>query len=170
MRKSGRCLLLLALLAAAPIGVAKEKAPKLELSADESAVVAQLKSLQEEVGPAKRDFIKGQLELTPAEEKKFWRVYDEHQKALEALNKRRVENVLAYSRVWNAGHIEAVPADRLLKEAIAIERAEAELLDDTYVKLRGEIAPVKLVRYLQIEGKLRAFVRIKQAAQVPLAE
>ena len=168
MKKTARCLLLLALLSAAPMLPAKEK--KLELSADESAVVAQLQALQAEVGPAKRDFIKAQLELTADEEGKFWPVYDAHQKALEELNSRRVNNILAYSRVWNAGHIEAVPADKLLKEAISIERDEAELLDRSYQKLRGAITPVKMVRYLQIESKLRAFVRIKQAAQVPLAE
>jgi len=168
MNSPARCLLLLALLATAPLLPAKEK--KVELNADESAVVAQLKSLQEEVGPAKRDFIKAQLELTPAEEAKFWPVYEQHQKALEELNRRRVDNVLAYSRVWNAGHIEEMPADRLVREAISIERDEAELLEKTYDKLHGWIAPVKLVRYLQIESKLRAFVRIKQAAQVPLAE
>jgi hypothetical protein len=168
MNKTARCLLLLALACAAPMLPAKEK--KLELSTDEQAVVTQLQALQAEVGPAKRDFIKAQLELTPAEEAKFWPIYEAHQKALEALNRRRVDNVLAYSRVWNAGHIEEVPANRLVKEAISIERDEADLLAHTYDKLYGWLAPVKMVRYLQIEGKLRAFVRIKQAAQVPLAE
>jgi hypothetical protein len=168
MNKSARCLLLLALFVAAPLSTAKEK--KLELSADESAVVAQLQALQAEVGPAKRDFIKAQLELTPAEEAKFWPVYDAHQKALEELNRRRLDNVLAYSRVWNAGHIEEVPANRLVKEAISIERDEVELMERTYDKLYGWLPPVKMVRYLQIESKLRAFVRVKQAAQVPLAE
>lgn len=169
MNKAARTLLLLAMIAATPVAFAKKEV-KPELTAEESAVVAQLKALQDEVGPAKRDFIKAQLELTADEEKKFWPVYEEHQKALEALNKRRLDNVLAYARVWNAGHIEAVPADRLVKEAISIERDESELLDDTYLKLRGWLTPVKMVRYLQIEAKLRAFVRIKQAAQVPLAE
>jgi hypothetical protein len=168
MTRSAHCLLLLAMFAVAPLASAKDK--KLELSADEQAVVAQLQTLQTEVGPAKRDLIKEQLELTPEEAKRFWPVYEEHQKALEALNRRRVDNIMAYSRVWDAGHIEAVPADKLIKEAISIDRAEAELMDETYEKLRGWLAPVKLVRYLQIESKLRAFVRIKQASQVPLAK
>jgi Spy/CpxP family protein refolding chaperone len=167
MKTNLRCALLLALLALAPAVSAKET---LKFTSDEAAVVAQLKALQAEVGPEKRSFIKAQLELTPAEEAKFWSVYDEHQAALEELNRRRLANVLAYSRVWNAGHIEDAPADKLLKEAIAIERAEADLLDRTYQKLRGKLIAVKLVRYLQIEAKLRAFVRIRQASEVPLAE
>ena len=167
MKTPVRCALFLALLAVAPALTAGEK---LQFTADEAAVIAQLKALQTEIGPEKREFIKAQLELTPEEEAKFWPVYDEHQAALQELNKRRLENVLAYSRVWNAGHIEDVPADRLLKEAIAIERAEADLLERSYQKLRGKIIAVKLVRYLQLESKLRAFVRIKQAAEVPLAE
>ena len=167
MKTPVRCALLLVLLVVAPALTAGEK---LQFSADEASVIAQLKALQTEIGPEKRAFIKAQLELTPEEEAKFWPVYDRHQAALEELNRRRVENVLAYSRVWNAGHIEDVPADKLLKEAISIERAEADLLDRSYQELRGKIIAVKLVRYLQLEAKLRAFVRVKQASEVPLAE
>jgi hypothetical protein len=170
MKTMPRCLLLCMLIALAPLSFAKSADKKPELSPEESSVLAQLKALQDEVGPAKRDMIKAQLELTPAEEKRFWPVYEEHQNALEALNKRRIDNVLAYSRVYNAGHIEELPADRLVREAIDIEQDEAALLEKSYNKLHGWITPVKLVRYLQIESKLRAFVRVKQAAQVPLAE
>ena len=162
-----RSLLLVAMLAFAVPAFAEEA--KSTVPTDEE-VLAQLKDLQKEVGPAKRDWIKTELELTPEEEAKFWPVYDAHQAALETLNKRRVDNILAYSRVWNAGHIEAVPADKMVNEAIAIERAESELMQSTYDKLKGSVTPVKLVRYLQIESKLRAFVRVKQAAEVPLAE
>jgi len=162
-----RSLLLVAMLALASPAFAEEAKPA--VPTDEE-VLAQLKDLQKEVGPAKRDWVKEELELTPEEDAKFWPVYDAHQTALEALNKRRVDNILAYSRVWNAGHIEAVPADKMVKEAIAIERAESDLMQSTYDKLKGSITPVKLVRYLQIESKLRAFVRVKQAAEVPLAE
>ena len=167
MKTSFRCGLMLAMLALAPAIYASDKT---KVDTDDASVIAQLKSMQTEIGPKKREFIKAQLELTPEEEAKFWPVYDRHQAALEELNRRRVENVLAYSRVWNAGHIEDVPADKLLKEAISIERAEADLLDRSYQDLRGKIVAVKLVRYLQLESKLRAFVRIKQAAEVPLAE
>ena len=166
MKNSARSLLLLAMLALAAPALAQEtKAPPTD-----AEVLAEFKALQEAVGPDKRNFIKEQLELTPEEEAKFWPVYDEHQKGLEALNRRRVENVLAYANVWNANHIEDVPADKLVKEAIAIERAEADLLEQTYGKLRGKLTAVKLVRYLQIESRLRTYVRYRQAEQVPLAE
>jgi hypothetical protein len=170
MNRSARCLLLFSLIAVAPVCLAGKEAKKPQLSAEESAVVEQLQALQSEVGPAKREWVKAQLGLTPEEEKRFWPVYEEHQKALEALNKRRLDNILAYSRVYNAGHIESVPANRMIREAISIEKAEAELMDDTFDKLRGWLEPTKLVTYLQIEAKLRAYVRIKQASQVPLAK
>ena len=167
MKTLARSLLLVATLAAADAALAKEK---LQFTAEESAVIAQLKSLQDEVGPAKREFVTAQLELTPEEAAKFWPVYEDHQKALAELNKRRLENVLAYARVYNAGHIEEVPADKLFKEAVAIEHAESDLLEKSYGRLKGRISAVKLVRYLQIESKLRAYLRLKQASEVPLAE
>ena len=168
MKTSAYSLLLLALLAFASPALAEDPKPK-PIPTD-AEVLADLKELQKAIGPDKRNFIKEQLELTAEEEARFWPIYDEHQKALEALNHRRVENVLAYANVWNANHIEDVPADKLVKEAISIERAEADLLQGTYDKLRGKVAPVKLVRYLQIESRLRTYVRYLQAEQVPLAE
>jgi len=167
MKISARSFLLVALFALAAPAFAEEA--KGSVPTDDE-ILTELKNLQKEIGPAKRDWVKEELGLTPEEDAVFWPVYDEHQKALEALNKRRVDNILAYSRVWNAGHIEEVPADRLVKEAIAIERAESDLLQATYDKLHGKLTPVKLVRYLQIESKLRAFLRVKQAAEIPLAQ
>jgi len=168
MKTMPRCLLLLAIFAVAPLSFAKESKPT--ASAEDAAIVASLQEMQAEVGPKKREYIGKLLELTPAEEKRFWPVYEEHQKALEALNRRRLDNVLAYANVWNAGHVESVPADRMIKEAISIERDEAELMDDTFQKLRGWLEPTKLVTYLQVESRLRTYVRLKQASEVPLAK
>lgn len=133
----------------------------------EVEAMAQMQVLQAYVGTGKRAFIEQQLQLTPEEAEKFWPVYDAHQVALADFNRRRVDNILAYARVWNAGRIDDAAATALAKEAIAIEKEEAAQLDRTFGKLKRAVPAVKAVRYLQVESKLRAIVRFEQAAQVP---
>lgn len=133
----------------------------------ETEAVAQMQVLQAYVGSGKRAFIEQQLQLTPEEAERFWPVYDAHQAALSEFNRRRMDNILAYARVWNAGKIDDAAATALAKEAIAIEKQEAAQLERTFGKLKHVVPAVKAVRYLQVEAKLRAIVRFEQAAQVP---
>lgn len=88
----------------------------------EAEAVAQMQVLQAYVGSGKRAFIEQQLQLTPEEAEKFWPVYDAHQAALSEFNRRRLENILAYARVWNSGKVDDAAATALAKEAIAIEK------------------------------------------------
>ena len=159
---------LLAALVAAPAFA--QSGGDAEQKAAEADAVKQLQTLQSEVGPGKRAFVDEQLELTASEAAKFWPVYDAHQAALEKLNKRRLENIIEYARVWNLGKVTDADAMALAKDAIAIEKDEAAQLEHTFNKLKNAVPAVKAVRYLQLEAKLRAIVRFRQAAQVPFVE
>jgi len=138
--------------------------------AAEANAIKQLQLLQSEVGQGKRAFVEAQLHLTEAEAAKFWPVFDEHQAALAKFNKRRLDNIIAYARVYNAGTVSDADANTLAKEALALEKDEAAQLERTYNKLKNVVPAVKAVRYLQLEAKLRAFVRVEQAAQIPYVE
>lgn len=138
-------------------------------TADEAELYAQMHELQSQFGEGKRDFVAQQLTLTPEQATKFWPVYDAHQKALAALNQRRLDNIVVYARHWNANSLDDATATKLGKDALDIERDEAALMQTTFDKLRKVVPVVQAVRYLQVENKVRAIVRFEQAAQVPLA-
>lgn len=132
--------------------------------------MAEMRALQSDLREGKRALVEAQLELTPEEATKFWPIYDAHQEALSKLNARRMENILAYARVWNEGGLSDADADALAGAAFLIEKDESALLERTYKKLKKVIPGGKRVRYVQVEAKLRAIVRFEQAAQVPLAD
>jgi hypothetical protein len=59
-------------------------------------------------------------------------------------------------------------ARKLIDEATAVDQAEAGL-KSTYAPKLGKTLPmIKVVRYLQIENKIRAVVRYDIASGVPL--
>jgi len=138
--------------------------------ADQPDVMAEMKSLQDQVKAGKRELVEQQMQLTEAQAAKFWPVYDDYQKALSLFNERRVNNILAYAKAWNAGPIDDATAEPLAKAALAIEKDEAVQMEKTYDKAKKAVGASKAVRYLQMESKIRALVRFEQAAQVPLAQ
>lgn len=161
-------LSLLVALVAGPAWSQESKAPA--YTSEEAASLAQMKALESEMRTDKRALIEEQLSLTPEEATKFWPVYDAHQTALTAFNKRRLDNIIEYARHYNADSLDDASATKLAEEALALEKDEAVQMERTFHKLRKAIPAVKAARYLQVESKLRAIVRFEQAAQVPLAQ
>ena len=133
----------------------------------DAEITAQLQLAQAYVGAGKRTFIDEQLALTADEAKAFWPIYDAYQEDLADFNRRRLDNVMAYARAWNAGQVTEDDAASLAAEAVAIEVAEADALKRVHRKLKRAVPMLKAARYLQVEYKLRAIVRFEQAARVP---
>lgn len=138
-------------------------------SADDAAAIAAMQSLQRELAVDKRAVVSEQLALSDAQAAKFWPIYDAHQQALAALNVRRMDNILAYAKAWEAGSLDDAQAVSLGTAALKLEQDETAQLERTWKKTRKALPGVLAVRYLQIESKIRALVRFEQAAQVPLA-
>ena len=159
-------LSLIAALVASPAW-SQEKAPA--YTPEEAASLAEMKALESEMRTGKRALIEEQLGLTTEEATKFWPIYDAHQAALSAFNKRRLDNIVVYARHYNAGSLDDATATKIAEEALSLEKDEATQMERTFHKLRKAIPAVKAVRYLQMESKLRAIVRFEQAAQVPFA-
>lgn len=135
---------------------------------EERQVIAKADEGQAEEGPQKRAFIDQQLGLSPQEAARFWPVYEQHQLGLTELTRRRVENILAYARAWNTGSVDDATANRVAREAIAIEEDEAALLKRSYVHASRALSPAQAVRWVQIEAKARALIRAREMISVPL--
>jgi len=155
------------LLVALMVGPAFAQAPAAGEAASDP--VAALQAFNAEAAPKKREFVQQQLALTEAEAKAFWPVYDAHQAALTRLNERRLANIEAYAEVWNAAATDEKAIAAVATEALDIEKDEAALMEHTYGKLKGQVPVVKAVRYLQLESKLRALIKVELAARIPYA-
>ncbi len=155
-------LLIAALLA--PGALAKQAQPNPE----DEPLYAGMRLLQAQTAEDKRAFVSAQLQLDEAQAAKFWPIFEAHQQGLAELNRRRLDNVLAYARAWNDDSLDDATAARLAEQALSIEEDETSLLKHTYRKLKGVIPATKAVSYLQLENKIRAVVRYEQAVNVPL--
>jgi hypothetical protein len=126
--------------------------------------------LRDKIKADKRLLVAENLGLTEAEAKTFWPIYDEYQKELEGLNERLRRAIQSYANEYNAKTLTDAKANSLMSEALATEEAEVALKKKYLERLSGVMPAMKAVRYIQIENKIRALVRLDLAAGIPLVQ
>lgn len=140
---------------------------------DKNAEVTDMQALRAAVRADKKALVASTLQLTPAEAKKFWPLYDEYQRNLDMTNRRRV---VAVERVITRDRPESdLSAKNLVNELIAVDEAEIKARRTLQNRLmRGVpsriLPPKKAARYLQLESKIRAVQAYDVAATVPLVK
>lgn len=153
-------------LIAAVLMVATLSFAPLAFAQDTSADNMQI--LREKIKADKKLLVAMNMDLTESEAKGFWPIYDQYQKDLQRINQRIVTVLESYADDYRAKSLTDAKAKKLIDEALAIERAEADLRS-TYAPKLSKVLPVtKVARYLQIENKIRAVVKYDIASGVPL--
>jgi Spy/CpxP family protein refolding chaperone len=129
-----------------------------------------LQILRQKIKADKKLLVATNMELTESEAKNFWPIYTAYQKDLQKINRRIVAAVDSYTADVRKKSLTDDKAKKLIDEALAIEQAEANLKKDYAPKLSKVLPAIKVVRYLQIENKIRAVVRYDLTQGVPLAQ
>ena len=124
--------------------------------------------LLEKVKADKKLVVAANMDLTEAEGKKFWPIYDTYQKELQIINDRLAKTILAYADAYNKNTLTDAQAKQLVNEVLAIDKDEITLRK-TYAARLEEVLPwMDVARYLQIENKIRAAIRYEVASNIPL--
>ena len=126
--------------------------------------------LAQKIKADKKLVVAANIQLTEAEAKGFWPVYDAYQADLQKINQRLIGVIKNYADAWNKGPVSDETAKKLINEAIAIEDAEVKLKRSYVPKLEKVIPGMKVARYLQIENKIRAIGKYELAANIPLVQ
>ncbi len=136
--------------------------------AQSKPTTSDMQILTQKIKADKKLVVAANMELTEGEAKGFWPVYEAYQKDLAAINERTAKAVVSYADAYNKGPVPDATAKKLLAEYLAIEGAEVKLKQDYVPKLEKVIPAMKVVRYMQIESKIRAIVKYELAASIPL--
>ncbi|PXW86460.1 hypothetical protein C8R34_11466 [Nitrosomonas sp. Nm84] len=127
-----------------------------------------MKILQEKIAADKKLLVAENMDLTDADAKNFWPIYDNYQKDLQKINDRLAKLLNEYAIVYNTNTVTNEKARQLLDEAIKVELAEIQLKQSYIPKIAKVLSGVKTVRYIQIENKIRALTRYEISEMIPL--
>ncbi len=123
-------------------------------------------SVRQAVQTDKRALVERNMQLTPAEAKKFWPLYDVYQDNLEPIVRRQNRAVMDYINTESS--MTDANAKRIAKEIIEADADEQKLREKQLKKLLAALPARKAVRYLQIENKIRTLNRYDIAERIPL--
>ena len=124
--------------------------------------------LRDKIRADKKLVVAANMQLTESEAKGFWPIYDDYQKDLQKLNQRLANLLDSYADDYRNKSLTDEKAKKLINDAVAIDQAEANLKRSFAPKLNKVLPMIKVVRYLQIENKIRAVVKYDIASGVPL--
>jgi len=138
-------------------------------AADENAQ-SNMEILTQKIKADKKLVIAANMELTDAEAKAFWPIYDAYQKDLQQINRKIATAVNDYALAYNKGAVLDSAAKKLLDDSLAIELSEVNLKKSYAEKLSKSLPSGKVTRYIQLENKIRAIVRYELADSIPLVK
>ncbi len=130
---------------------------------------ANMEILKQKLKADKKLLVANNMELSDAEAKKFWPVYDAYQKDLEQVNQKLAQTIKDYAEAFNKGSIPDNTAKKLLGDALSVEEQETKLKRTYAEKLEKALPYSKVARYIQIETKIRSLIKMELAQQIPLA-
>jgi len=124
--------------------------------------------VREKVRADKKLLVAENMQLTEAEAKAFWPVYDQYQDELFLLRTRTAKLIKDFADAYEKMSNDT--AKKLLDEYMTIESLGLKLRQAYLPKFRKVLPEVKVVRYYQIENKIQAVLLYEFAANIPLME
>jgi len=126
--------------------------------------------LLEKLKADKKLIVSDNMQLTEREAKGFWPIYDAYQADLHKANNRLIAVIQSYANDYQNETMTDQKARKLVDDLLAIENGEVQRQKSYVPKLMAVLPPRKVMRYLQIESKIRAVVRYQLAQNIPLVE
>jgi Spy/CpxP family protein refolding chaperone len=133
-----------------------------------AADVTDMPALRTAVQADKKAFVAAKLQLTDAEAKKFWPLYDAYQRQLEMANRKRT--VALEGLIGRDKPMSDLYARNLAQEMIAADEMELKARRTLHNRLMRALPPKKAARYLQLEAKIRDLQAYDIATTFPLLE
>ena len=138
------------------------------LAQNNAGDVTDMQALRAAVKSDKKAFVASTMQLTGAEAKKFWPIYDAYQRSVDVSNQRRslaIEAVIAKDQ-----SLSNLYARNLANELIANDEAEIRARRTLHNRMMRALPPSKAARYLQLESKIRAVQDYDIASTIPLVK
>ena len=137
-------------------------------AADKPGDVTDMEALRSAVRADKRDFVARTLQLSDAEGRKFWPIYDQYQRARANADERRTRIIVDI--VGRDRPLSDAYAKTLAGELMAADEIEVKARRTLQNRLMRAVSPRTAARYLQLESKIRAVEAYDIAASLPLVK
>jgi hypothetical protein len=122
--------------------------------------------VKEKIQADKKLLVAENMQLSEAEAKVFWPVYESYQKDLNKIIELTKKLIDDYAKNYQT--MTDATAKKLLNDMIVIENERLKLRKTYLPKFRKVLSEKKVARYYQLENKIHAVVSYELAKIIPL--
>jgi glutamyl/glutaminyl-tRNA synthetase len=128
---------------------------------------AYLALMRREVQQEKAEIMGATMALSAQDAAKFWPIYSEYDQALAKLNDQRIANIKEY--VQNYSQLSDEEADKLIQKFMAYQKQRAELLAQTYEKVKQALGGITAARFAMVEHQILTIIDLQIVESLPIA-
>jgi hypothetical protein len=154
----------------APAKEAAAKEPAAKEASAQGATDTKMEILRQKIKTDKKYIVSENMNLTEAEAKGFWPIYEGYQKDLGKINQRIEGLAKTYLEADAQGPVSNQLSKKLVSDWLDIEKSELDAKRAVFGKLGKALPAYKVAKYVQMENKIRAIVKYELAANIPLVE
>ena len=129
-------------------------------------LTAEIELLKTDLKAQKIALFSNGMELSKAEGEKFWPVFNEYQNEAGKLVDSKVKLLKEYAD--NYEKMSAKMAKRLLKEAMDIDKSALKMQEKYIAKLSKVLPEVKVVRFYQLDNRIKMLINLQISSVIPL--
>lgn len=131
-------------------------------------VQAYIELLRKNVRQQKAEIMGSVMLLSTEDAAKFWPIYQQYDVELNKLNGQRADNIKEYARTYMQMTDEK--ADELIQKALAYQKQRAELLANTYDRIKQAVGAITAARFAQVEHQLLLIIDLQIVSALPVAQ
>jgi hypothetical protein len=126
----------------------------------------QLQQIRADIAADRQALVAANLGLTEAEGQAFWPLYRQYRGEMAKVMDRLQTLIQDYAKVYE--NPTGVQAKAMVDEMLAIQKDELKVRTAYVPKFRKVLPEIKVGRFLQIENKVDAIIKLELADGVPL--
>ena len=107
-------------------------------------------------------------DLTPDEDKAFWKVYDKYEKEVMKIGRVRTELIREFAE--NYFDIDDHLADHIATQSLHLQVKRTNLRKDYYRKFRYAVGAKKATRFMQLDLVVSRIIDLQVSSELPLIE
>ena len=127
---------------------------------------AYIELLRSDVKSAKTEVLTQTMQLTDAQNTKFWPLYREYDVKLQALNDKKIAGIKDYANSYDT--MTDAKANQLAALVLSLESQRNQLKKTYYEKMREQLGGIVAARWLQVENQLLMIIDLQIASSLPV--
>ncbi|MCX2981180.1 hypothetical protein EYC98_09915 [Halieaceae bacterium IMCC14734] len=131
-----------------------------------NAEQALLEMARADISGARNDIVLLAMDLTPAQQKVFWPIYQDYAKEQDTLLVQRMTMLEEFSA--NFGNMTADHANRIADQSFAIQRARLQRRENYFARISKALDPILAARFIQVDSQVSTLLDFELMKSTPL--